>query len=114
MWVRVGRHADNGADLTAAVVHLARIGSGANQPWEVVGTRDETLSLDEWIRPAIICAQVYDFLGLSGEALETYRSVARRDPHNMPARVHLFTIEALLRDPTLPDSTRLPARLLVP
>jgi hypothetical protein len=44
-WVRVGRRAENGTDLTAAVVHLARIGSGANQPWEVVGTRDETLSL---------------------------------------------------------------------
>ena len=30
---------------TAAVVHLARIGSGANAPWEVVGTDDTTLSL---------------------------------------------------------------------
>jgi hypothetical protein len=44
-WVQVGRRAENGADFTAAVIHLARIGSGANRPWEVVGTRDETLSL---------------------------------------------------------------------
>ncbi len=44
-WVQVGWRAENGADLTAAVIHLARIGSGADQPWEVVGTRDTTLSL---------------------------------------------------------------------
>jgi hypothetical protein len=44
-WVQVGRRTENGADHTAAVIHLARIGSGANRPWEVVGTRDETLSL---------------------------------------------------------------------
>jgi hypothetical protein len=44
-WVQVGWRAENGTDFTTAIVHLARIGSGANRPWEVVGTRDTTLSL---------------------------------------------------------------------
>jgi hypothetical protein len=30
---------------TAAAVHLARMGAGADAPWEVVGTRDSTLSI---------------------------------------------------------------------
>jgi hypothetical protein len=30
---------------TAAVVHLVRFGTGSDAPWEVVGTRDSTLSL---------------------------------------------------------------------
>jgi hypothetical protein len=37
--VSVGYSVD-GAGGTAAVVHLVRIGSGAGQPWEVVGTDD--------------------------------------------------------------------------
>jgi hypothetical protein len=44
-WVKVGYRAESGHDVTAAEVHLARIGDGANRPWEVVGTRDSTLSL---------------------------------------------------------------------
>jgi hypothetical protein len=44
-WVKVGHHSENGGDITAAEVHLARIGTGTNRPWEVVGTRDSTLSL---------------------------------------------------------------------
>ncbi|MFX0577785.1 hypothetical protein [Nocardia nepalensis] len=30
---------------TAAVLHLVRIGTGANKPWEVVGTQNSTLTL---------------------------------------------------------------------
>jgi hypothetical protein len=30
---------------TAAVVHLARMGTGTDAPWEVVGTRDSMLSI---------------------------------------------------------------------
>jgi hypothetical protein len=44
-WVKVGHHSESGRDITAAEVHLARIGTGTNRPWEVVGTRDSTLSL---------------------------------------------------------------------
>jgi hypothetical protein len=44
-WVKVGYPGADGHDFTAAEVHLARIGAGANQPWEVVGTRDTTLTL---------------------------------------------------------------------
>jgi len=38
-WVAVGHH------NVAAVLHLARIGSGGDAPWEVVGSRDTTLSI---------------------------------------------------------------------
>lgn len=45
-WVGVGFALPDGADATAAVVHLARIGTGDDAPWEVVGTRDDTLTID--------------------------------------------------------------------
>ena len=44
-WIGVGAELPNGTDSTAAVVHLARIGTGPDAPWEVAGTRDSTLSL---------------------------------------------------------------------
>ena len=40
-----GHHGEDGHDAVAAEVHLARIGTGTDRPWEVVGTRDSTLSL---------------------------------------------------------------------
>jgi hypothetical protein len=43
-WVKVGSRTEDGHHI-AAEVHLARIGAGTNRPWEVVGTRDSTLSL---------------------------------------------------------------------
>lgn len=46
-WVGVGYRAPNGAPATAAVVHLAKLGSGTDAPWEVVGTRDSTLTLTQ-------------------------------------------------------------------
>jgi hypothetical protein len=50
---KVGREAEIGVGFarpdgrtgTAAVVHLVRIGTGADAPWEVVGTRDTLLTL---------------------------------------------------------------------
>jgi hypothetical protein len=45
-WVGVGFTLPDGRDRTAAVIHLARFGTGADAPWEVVGTRDDTLVLD--------------------------------------------------------------------
>jgi hypothetical protein len=48
-WVSVGYHDPNGKNAVAAVLHLARIGSGSDAPWEVVGSRDTTLSIE---RPA--------------------------------------------------------------
>jgi Galactose oxidase, central domain len=48
-WVTVGYADTNNQTAAAAVVHLARIGVGADAPWEVVGTRDTTLTLT---RPA--------------------------------------------------------------
>lgn len=44
-WVSVGFVNPNGATAVAAVIHLARIGQGADRPWEVVGTEDTTLTL---------------------------------------------------------------------
>lgn len=44
-WVDVGYRDPNGKNAAAAVVHLAKIGTGADAPWEVVGTKDSTLSL---------------------------------------------------------------------
>jgi hypothetical protein len=46
-WVTVGYADPNGATAAAAVVHLVRIGTGADAPWEVVGTRDTTLTLTQ-------------------------------------------------------------------
>jgi hypothetical protein len=48
-WIGVGYAPRAGEVSTAAVLHLARIGSGGDAPWEVVGTRDTTLTLT---RPA--------------------------------------------------------------
>jgi hypothetical protein len=45
-WVGVGYAAPGEAPATAGVVHLARLGSGDDAPWEAVGTRDSTLTLD--------------------------------------------------------------------
>jgi hypothetical protein len=44
-WVAVGSKRPDGSLSTAAVLHLARIGSGADAPWEVVGSRDTDLTL---------------------------------------------------------------------
>jgi hypothetical protein len=46
-WVTVGYAVEQSSPGTAAVVHLARIGAGEDAPWEVVGTRDTTLTLTE-------------------------------------------------------------------
>jgi hypothetical protein len=45
-WVGVGYALPNGRKATAAVIHLAQLGTGGDAPWEVVGTRDSTLTLD--------------------------------------------------------------------
>lgn len=44
-WVDVGLRLPDGKPSTAAVLHLAKIGTGSYAPWEVVGTKDSTLSL---------------------------------------------------------------------
>jgi hypothetical protein len=46
-YVTVGYVVEEGAPGTAAVLHLARIGTGQDAPWEVVGTRDTTFTLTE-------------------------------------------------------------------
>jgi hypothetical protein len=46
-WVTLGYALEQSDPGTAAVVHLARIGTGQDAPWEVVGTRDTTLTLTE-------------------------------------------------------------------
>ena len=45
-YVAVGTALPNGSPHTAADVHLVRMGTGTDAPWEVVGTRDTTLTLD--------------------------------------------------------------------
>lgn len=45
--VSVGYRADQNPPSIAAVIHLARLGQGDDAPWEVVGTRDTTLTLTE-------------------------------------------------------------------
>ena len=45
--VAVGITLPNGKVSTAAIVHLVRYGTGADAPWEVVGTDDTTLTLDK-------------------------------------------------------------------
>ncbi|MFC5993468.1 hypothetical protein ACFQE5_04465 [Pseudonocardia hispaniensis] len=45
-WVGVGFALPNGTESTASVLHLARFGDGPDAPWEVVGSRDETLVVD--------------------------------------------------------------------
>lgn len=45
-WISVGYQSDEGPASVAAVIHLVRIGQGDDAPWEVVGTRDTTLTLE--------------------------------------------------------------------
>ncbi len=47
--VDVGYRDPNGAERTAATLHLVRFGTAKDSPWEVVGSDDTTLSLE---RPA--------------------------------------------------------------
>ncbi|TVT19725.1 hypothetical protein FNH05_34830 [Amycolatopsis rhizosphaerae] len=44
-WVGVGYRLPNGNPATAAVIHLAELGTGPDAPWEVVGTEDTTLTV---------------------------------------------------------------------
>ncbi|HEX5403368.1 MAG TPA: hypothetical protein VFX16_13800 [Pseudonocardiaceae bacterium] len=44
-WVSVGFDNPNRQPVTSAVLHLVRLGTGTDAPWEVVGTRDTTLTL---------------------------------------------------------------------
>lgn len=44
-WVSVGFANPNGQPVTSAVLHLVKIGTGTDAPWEVVGTEDTTLTL---------------------------------------------------------------------
>ena len=45
-WVGVGYTVPGGEPVTASVIHMLRFGSAPDAPWEVVGTRDTTLTLD--------------------------------------------------------------------
>jgi hypothetical protein len=45
--VIVGFRLPNGSPHAAADVHLAKVGAGPDGPWEVVGTRDSTLTLTQ-------------------------------------------------------------------
>ena len=45
-WISVGYQSGEGPASVAAEIHLVRIGQGDDAPWEVVGTRDSTLTLD--------------------------------------------------------------------
>ena len=45
-WVTVGLATPGGGVSPAAEIHLERFGSGDGAPWEVVGTRDDTLTLE--------------------------------------------------------------------
>lgn len=45
-WIGVGYQAEGGGLATAAEIHLVRFGPSPDAPWEVVGTRDTTLTLD--------------------------------------------------------------------
>ncbi len=46
VWIGVGYANPNGKDATAAVLHLVRIGTEQDAPWEVVGTRDSSVVVD--------------------------------------------------------------------
>jgi hypothetical protein len=44
-WVGVGYLLPSGESTTAATIHLARFGTAPDAPWEVVGSRDDALTL---------------------------------------------------------------------
>ncbi|TCC16092.1 hypothetical protein E0H50_40870 [Kribbella sindirgiensis] len=44
-YVSVGYRAEGNRPSVAAVLHLARLGQGSDAPWEVVGSRDSSLTL---------------------------------------------------------------------
>ncbi|TCC31080.1 hypothetical protein E0H92_37220 [Kribbella speibonae] len=46
-YVSVGYQADGNRPSVAAVLHLARLGQGSDAPWEVVGSRDSSLTLTQ-------------------------------------------------------------------
>jgi hypothetical protein len=45
--VKVGYRDPNGSPRTAATLHLVRFGTASDSPWEVVGSDDTTLSLEQ-------------------------------------------------------------------
>lgn len=46
-WIGVGQADPKGDPVTVARVHLARLGAADDAPWEVVGTEDTELTLDQ-------------------------------------------------------------------
>ncbi|MEU7143924.1 hypothetical protein ABZ942_31085 [Nocardia sp. NPDC046473] len=56
--VAVGFDNPNGAAVTASVLHLVRIGSAPNGPWEVVGTGDTTLALTTPVYGATVSSPI--------------------------------------------------------
>src|SRR5205807_1092095 len=56
--VGVGYETEGGRTGTAAMMHLLRFGTGADAPWEVVGTADTSLTLTEPIYGATITSPI--------------------------------------------------------
>ncbi|SFI78431.1 MULTISPECIES: hypothetical protein [Amycolatopsis] len=57
-WVGVGYRNPSGTPSTAGVIHLAKLGSGTDAPWEVVGTRDTLLTLTQPRYGAMVASPV--------------------------------------------------------
>ncbi|MFI7063097.1 hypothetical protein ACIBL3_19095 [Kribbella sp. NPDC050124] len=57
-WISVGYDSGEGPGSVAAVLHLVRIGPGDDAPWEVVGSRDSTLTLDRPRYAALVSSPI--------------------------------------------------------
>ncbi len=57
-WIGVGHKLPNNTTATAALIHLAKVGSAKDAPWEVGGTLDTTLTLTRPAYGAVVTSPV--------------------------------------------------------
>ena len=89
-YVAVGFRLPDGSLHTAADVHLVRLSSGTDPPWEVVGTRDTTLTLTRPAYGSTVTSPLPvggRITGVDERVLVTLHTAAGRLPSASPAAV---------------------------
>jgi hypothetical protein len=87
--IGVGHRSSEGTP-TAAVIHLIRLGDGAEAPWEVVGTEDKELTLTTPVYGATISASAPITVGGTVTGVDESLRVAVHQPSSGPSPIGRF------------------------
>lgn len=80
-WVAVGYLLPDDRPTAASTIHLARFGTAADAPWEVVGTRNDVLTLETPAYGSVVDAAVIEAGGRITGIDESLRLQVRRSGH---------------------------------